>query len=209
MRSRFSHGFHLRNSGHVVQRSCHRRLRASALRLMAAPAFQGAAALVPVIVAAYCVKGIGDFLRCLFLAEGRPGYDAVCNWVGAVACLGAYLLLIPKFGPGEPRTPLSPRSSRRYRLRGVDVPSAALPGGNRAAGQDLRCVRRRCGALCAIHPSSLPGLIGLAALSLALFPLVLWILRFPTAGELQLGWKALHSLAQLGAGGERGAKFSA
>ena len=41
-----------------------------------------------------------------------------------------------------------------------------------------------------------------------LFPLVLWILRFPTTGELQLGWKALHSLAQLSAGGKRGANLS-
>jgi len=89
----------------------------------------------------------------------------------------------------------------------VDVPSAALPGGNRAAGQDPALRPAAAAApYAAIHPSSLPGLIGLAALSLALFPLVLWILRFPTAGELQLGWKALHSLAQLGAGGEAGSE---
>ena len=181
-----------------------------ALRLMAAPAFQGAAALVPVIVAAYCVKGIGDFLRCLFLAEGRPGYDAVCNWLGAVGCLGAYLLLIPKFGAwGAAYATLAAflavgivSAVWTYRLRPYRVETGRLV---------KICVASAAAAApyAAIHPSSLPGLIGMAALSLALFPLVLWILRFPTAGELQLGWKALHSLAQLGAGGERGAKFSA
>jgi O-antigen/teichoic acid export membrane protein len=181
-----------------------------ALRLMAAPAFQGAAALVPVIVAAYCVKGIGDFLRCLFLAEGRPGYDAVCNWLGAVGCLGAYVLLIPKFGAwGAAYATLAAfiavgivSAVWTYRLRPYRVETGRLA---------KICVASAAAAspYAAIHPSSLPGLIGMAALSLALFPLVLWILRFPTATELQLGWKALHSLAQLSARGKRGAKFSA
>jgi O-antigen/teichoic acid export membrane protein len=181
-----------------------------ALRLMAAPAFQGAAALVPVIVAAYCVKGIGDFLRCLFLAEGRPGYDAVCNWVGAVGCLGAYLLLIPKFGAwGAAYATLAAfiavgivSAVWTYRLRPYRVESGRLA---------KICVASAAAAApyAAIHPSSLLGLIGLPALCLALFPLVLWILRFPTAGELQLGWKALRSLAQARVGRNRGAKFSA
>ena len=42
-----------------------------ALKILAAPGFQGAAALVPVIVAAYYMRGIGDFLRCLFLSSRR------------------------------------------------------------------------------------------------------------------------------------------
>jgi O-antigen/teichoic acid export membrane protein len=181
-----------------------------ALRLMAAPAFQGAAALVPVIVAAYCVKGIGDFLRCLFLTEGRPGYDAVCNWFGAVGCLGAYLFLIPKFGAwGAAYATLAAflavgivSAVWTYRLRPYRVETGRLV---------KICVASAAAAApyAVIHPSSLPALIGLAALSLALFPLVLWILRFPTAGELELGWKAIHSLAPLSAGGKRGSKFSA
>jgi len=87
--------------------------------------FSGCGGLVPVIVAAYCVKGIGDFLRCLFLAEGRPGYDAVCNWLGAVGCLGIPAP-DPKFGGlGEPRTPPRRVHLPSYRLRGMDVPSEA------------------------------------------------------------------------------------
>jgi O-antigen/teichoic acid export membrane protein len=181
-----------------------------AVRLLAAPAFQGATALVPVIVAAYCVRGIGEFLRCLFLVEGRPGYDAVCNWLGAVVCLVAYLVLIPKFGAwGAAYATLAAFIALgivsvvwTYRLRPYRVETGRLV---------KICVASAAAATpyAVIHPSSLPGLIGMAALSLALFPLVLWILRFPTAGELQLSWKALHSLAQLRGRGERGAKFSA
>ena len=180
------------------------------LRLLAAPAFQGAAALVPIIIAAYCVRGIGEFLRCLFLAEGRPGYDAVCNWLGAVVCLVAYLVLIPKYGAwGAAYATLAAFIALgivsvvwTYRLRPYRVETGRLV---------KICVASAAAATpyALIHPSSLPALIGLAALSLALFPLALWILRFPTAGELQLGWKALHSLAQLRARGGRGAKFSA
>lgn len=175
-----------------------------ALRLLAGPAFQSAAALVPIIVAAYCVRGIGDFLRCLFLAEGRPGDDAVCNWLGAAICLVAYLLLIPRFGAwGAAYATLAAfiavgivSAVWTYRLRPYRVETGRLA---------KICVASAAAAApyAAIHPSSLPGLIGLAALSLALFPPVLWILRFPTAGEMQLGWKALHSLAQSGARGER------
>jgi O-antigen/teichoic acid export membrane protein len=69
-----------------------------ALRILTRPAYAGAAPLVPIIVLAYWVRGIGDFFRCLFLVKGRPGYDAACNWIGSAACLAAYFLLIPRWG---------------------------------------------------------------------------------------------------------------
>src|SRR5208283_5490362 len=43
------------------------------LRLLASPQFQGAAPIIPVVVAAYWLRGITDFLRGLFLVAGRPG----------------------------------------------------------------------------------------------------------------------------------------
>ena len=69
-----------------------------AIRLLAAPAFRGAAAVIPVIVVAYYVRAIGDFIRCLFLAEGRPSHIAACNFVGAGACVAGYAVLIPRYG---------------------------------------------------------------------------------------------------------------
>ena len=68
------------------------------LRILAAPAYFPAVALVPLLVTAYCIRSIGEFFRCLFLVEGKPGYDAVCTWVASTVCLTGYFLLIPRFG---------------------------------------------------------------------------------------------------------------
>jgi hypothetical protein len=43
---------------------------------------------------------------------------------------------------------------------------------------------------------SLPQQIGVSTLSVAIFPLMLWLLRFPTAGELQVCRSALASFAR-------------
>jgi O-antigen/teichoic acid export membrane protein len=165
-----------------------------ALRIMVAPAFQSAAALVPVIVLAYYVRSVGDFLRSLFLVAGRPGYDAVTNWLGSLVCLASYCLLIPKFGIWGAAyatviafsviTAISAAWVYRiwpYRVEagrlakvGVALAAAILPS-------------------MAAPVSSLVAQIGLAAASLAVFPAVLWILRFPTPGEVDHGLAALRS----------------
>jgi O-antigen/teichoic acid export membrane protein len=69
-----------------------------ALRIMTPPAYFRAAALVPIIVLAYYIRALGDFFRYLFLAQGKPSYDAACNWITAGCSLGAYVLLIPPYG---------------------------------------------------------------------------------------------------------------
>ncbi len=167
-----------------------------ALRIMAAPAFQGAAGLVPLIVIAYYMRAIGDFLRCLFLVQGRPVYDAVCNWLGAGACLAGYFTLIPKFGIwGAAYATVSAFSVIAivaivwtYRLRPYRVETVRLLKIGIASVATIV-------PYYAIRVSSLPPLIGLATLSLSMFPLMLWLLRFPTAGELEVALRAL-SLAQ-------------
>jgi O-antigen/teichoic acid export membrane protein len=68
------------------------------LRILAAPSYFPAVALVPLLVSAYCIRSIGEFFRCLFLVEGKPGYDAACTWVSSTVCLAGYFLLIPRFG---------------------------------------------------------------------------------------------------------------
>ena len=69
-----------------------------ALHLLTTPQFENAAVLVPLIVGAYYLRAIGDFFRSFFLSAGRPGLDAICNWIGAGVCIAAYFGLIPKFG---------------------------------------------------------------------------------------------------------------
>ena len=160
----------------------------AALRIMVAPAFRGAGGVVPIIVAAYSIRSAGDFLRCIFLVEGRPGYDAVCSWMGAAVCGAGYLLLIPKFGMwGAAYATVAAFALTgafsmiwTYRLRPYRVEAARLI---------------KIGAACAvpialyyaIRGPALTVLVGTAVLSLASFPLVLWILRFPTPGE----WKTV------------------
>jgi len=68
------------------------------LAVLATPAYYPAAAIVPVIVAAYFVRAIGDFFRCLLYVNNRPGLDAFYNWIGAGVGLAGYFLLVPPLG---------------------------------------------------------------------------------------------------------------
>ncbi|MGD0500302.1 MAG: oligosaccharide flippase family protein [Bryobacteraceae bacterium] len=163
-----------------------------ALRIVSPPAFQGAVAVVPVLVTAYYVRAIGDFLRCLFLALGRPAYDAICSWLGALTCLGAYFALIPPFGMWGAAyatvgafTVIGAISVIwTYRLRPYRLEAGRL--GKIAAALTVS------GLTYALIPaSSLAAQIGLAALALALFPAMLWLLRFAHPKEIGAAWAAV------------------
>ena len=172
-----------------------------ALTILAAPAFRGAAAIVPLIVAAYCIRSIGDFLRVLFVVAGRTGSEAICTWMGAAICIAGYLILIPRYGiwGAAAATNLAflaltaVTAAWTYRLRPYRVQAKRLSkiGIALVAGLGLYLL---------LPPGSLPQQIGVATLSVAIFPLMLWLLRFPTAGELQVCRSALASFAQRGLG---------
>ncbi len=168
-----------------------------ALRILAAKSFRGAGMIVPLIVLAYYVRAIGDFLRCLFVVGGKPGYDAACNWVGAFACLIGYFTLIPRFGMwGAAYATLAAflvictisvvwtRRFRRYRVEAGRLGKIAGAAAGAAAPFYL------AGA------SSLPAQIGVAVLSLSIFPFLLWLLRFPTEEEMTAGRAAFQWLAR-------------
>ena len=157
------------------------------LRILAAPRFWGAAALVPPIVIAYYVRSIGDFLRCLFMVENRPGYDAICNWAGAAGCAIGYFALIPKFGVwGAAYATLAAFTllgimiaAWTYRLRPYRVEGRRLLKiGLAVAAAMLPYVM--------LPDSSLTVSIASASASLALFLLTLWLVRFPTSGEWEV-----------------------
>jgi O-antigen/teichoic acid export membrane protein len=158
-----------------------------ALTILVAPAFRGAVAIVPVIVAAYYFRAIGDFVRCLFLAAGRPGYDATCNWLGAGVCLAGYLILIPKYGIWGAAIATAAAFLLIcaisvvwvYRLRPYRVETGRLA--KIAAAMVAGLIPHAL-----LSPPSLPGQIALTALSLAAFPIILWLLRFPTDGVTQI-----------------------
>lgn len=155
-----------------------------AVRIMAPPPYMGAVGLIPIVVAAYFIRAIGDFLRCIFLAANRPGFDAVCNWVGAASCAAGYWLLIPRYGMwGAAYATLAAFSvigiisvTWTYKVRRYRV-------------ETVRLLKIAAASLISLLPyvalrrSTLPMAIGVAALSVGLFPVTLWFLRFPTPGE--------------------------
>ncbi len=68
------------------------------IRLMAAPEFQGAAAVVPILVLAYAIREIGDFFRNVLYINKRSGLVGKIAVLSAAANLLLNYLLIPPFG---------------------------------------------------------------------------------------------------------------
>ena len=167
------------------------------LRKLAGPAFQDAWVLVPVLVIAYFLRSISEFMRSLFLEAGRTGIDAVITWLGAAVCIGAYAGLIPPFGTWGAAyatliafgvlAVLSIVGS--YRLRRYSV-----------EGTRLMKIGTASAATCGVWllsgglGSSFGALVLSAALSLSAYPLALWLLRFPTPGELALAGAGIQKL---------------
>jgi len=165
------------------------------LRKLAGPAFQDAAALVPVLVIAYYLRCISEFMRALFLEAGRPSLEAATTWIGAAACLVGYALLIPKYGVwGAAYATLIAFGVLAvvaivwsYRLRPYTVEGVRLAkiGIALAAAGVARVFT---------SGSSFSALVFSAALSLAIFPAVLLLLRFATPGEIALAQRAVGKL---------------
>lgn len=67
------------------------------LRVMAAPAFHGAAALVPPILAAYVLQGWSQMQDTGILVRERTEILTLANWIAAAIALVGYWLLIPRY----------------------------------------------------------------------------------------------------------------
>ncbi len=68
------------------------------LRLMADPAFAGAAQIVPIVLLAYVLQNYTAFSNFGLLLERRTGEIAKGTALAAVVITAGYLLLIPRFG---------------------------------------------------------------------------------------------------------------
>lgn len=168
-----------------------------ALRKLAGPAFQDAWVLVPVLVIAYYLRSISEFMRSLFLEAGRPGIDAITTWIGAAVCIGAYAALIPKFGVwGAAYATLIAFGVLAaisivwsYRLRHYSVEGTRLVkiAAASAATGGIWLLSHKFG-------SSFGALVFSAAVSLAAYPLTLWVLRFPTPGELAIAGAGIQKV---------------
>jgi O-antigen/teichoic acid export membrane protein len=163
------------------------------LHILVAPDFRSAAPLIPVIAAANGIRSLGEFLRCRFLAAGRPGYKTWCDWAGLVVCIALYFLWIPVFGMwGAAMATLA-----TFVVLGViSVVATYRLSPYRVEGWRLL----KLGSVVAIililyyevPVSSLMSQIAWGALLLALLPSGLWALRFPTPGE----WEILRSVGR-------------
>jgi O-antigen/teichoic acid export membrane protein len=167
-----------------------------ALNLLTAPAYHGAAPLVPIVTAAYFLRCLGDFFRCLFVVEGKPGYDAVCNWIGACVCIAAYMLLIPPYGMwGAALATLLTFGATfaisvvwTFRMTHFSVEGARI-------GKIALAMLASLLAYAAIPLPSLLLQIAGGSAFIALFPLLLWMFGFATKGERETATYAARSLA--------------
>jgi O-antigen/teichoic acid export membrane protein len=157
-----------------------------AIHLLTTPDFYGAIQLVPVLTAAYLARALGDFFRAVFLAQGKPIYDALCNWIGAVVCLIGYFVLIPYWGTmgAAVATLLS------FSVVGVaSVYGAARVWPFRLEGARLMKLGAMTTILVGIHlwlpPASVPGEILWGLLLLAVF-VGFWILMLLRPEEKEL-----------------------
>jgi O-antigen/teichoic acid export membrane protein len=166
------------------------------LHLLAPPAYAEAAGLIPLILAAYAVRSMGDFFRCLFAARGRPAYDTICLMVACAFCVGLYFLLIPRYrGWGAAVATLAAfvlvlcmvmawtHRLWRYRLEKVRLLKIGIA---LAAALAVQIAGPRGGFFTQIGWAALVGL---------LFPALLWLMRFVTPGELELAKTAVRRLA--------------
>jgi O-antigen/teichoic acid export membrane protein len=157
--------------------------------------YRGAARIIPLIVAAYFVRSIGEFVRCLFLAAGKPGYEATINWIGAAICVTAYFLLIPAYGMWGAAIATDITFAFivafsivwTYRLNPYRVEAVRLLKIGVAAGAPLAGY-----FLVPVH--SLLLQVAWDSTLMAAFPLLLWALHFPTPGEWEMLWAVLRRL---------------
>jgi O-antigen/teichoic acid export membrane protein len=154
------------------------------LEKLTAPSFHGAAVLVPLIVAAYYMRCIGDFFRCLFFAANKPSWEAICNGVGALVCVAGYLLLIPRYGMWGAAIATAITflvisvisvvySYRLYHYRLETVRLMKLVG----------TMSVLCGLYYLVPVSAWPLQVGWAILLVSAYPLLLIALKCPTSGE--------------------------
>jgi O-antigen/teichoic acid export membrane protein len=158
-----------------------------ALRKIAGHDFQDAAPLVPVLVTAYFLRCISEFMRALFLFTGRPSYDAATTWIGALVCIGGYVILIPRYGVwGAAFATLLAFAVLAvvsvvwaYRLRPYRVEGSRL--------LKIALALAASGGVWYLFQAPTFGALALsAAIAVLIFPATLWVLRFPTPGELLL-----------------------
>jgi O-antigen/teichoic acid export membrane protein len=157
-----------------------------AIRILAHHDYSGAAAFVPIVAGAYGIRCLGDFFRSRFYVAGRPGYDAICNWVGAALCIGGYFYWIPRRGTwGAAIATVAAFAAilaialvwtyriRPYRVEGGRLAKLAIA---------LAIV---LAAYAALPAATLPGQLAFGVLLLAGFPVLLWVLGFATPAERQ------------------------
>jgi O-antigen/teichoic acid export membrane protein len=69
----------------------------AALRIIAAPAYYPAVAMIPWLVGIYVVRAATDHIRSILYVEKKPGTDATVSVFSAAVCIAGYLILIPRY----------------------------------------------------------------------------------------------------------------
>ena len=77
---------------------CFAVLATLAIKVIAGPAFQGAAVFVPWVAAAYLFRVLASQLESGLLAGNKTKWMMASDCLGAGVCLSGYVILIPRFG---------------------------------------------------------------------------------------------------------------
>lgn len=155
-------------------------------RILVGPTFQAAAIYVPWIAAAYVIRAMSSYFRTSFFITGKTGTDALVSSAGALGCVLAYMLLIPRFklwgaviATGVGFVALSVMSFWiAQKLRPFDFEWGRLVKLVIAAGPGLLLP-------VLLSPASLPAQVAVGLLAVVAFAAVLVLLRFAEPGEIQ------------------------
>ena len=157
------------------------------LILMTSPAYHRAIAIVPIIILAYFIRSLGDFFRFVFLAKGLPHCDAAANWLTAAVALAGYFLVI------TPNGILGAAWATQITL--VAAGAISMIWVYRVWPYKLESARLTklimvTATVVAVHfalpEASVPILILRGAALLLVWGAALFLLRFPSPGEMDL-----------------------
>ena len=169
------------------------------IRVMTTPAFQGAIVLVPVIAAAYVIRGLGDYFRSVFGIHNRPELNTKVTFGAVIATLIAYAVLIPLFRlwGAALATLLGFLAMDAFAfLEAQKVRAYAFEWKRMLLIVAAGAVAVGCSLV--VRPSSVLMQGVVAVLSTALFPAALWVMGFFDANEKD----AIRNLAhRVGFGG--------
>lgn len=155
------------------------------IRILAGPAFQDCAQYIPLLLAAYVIRAIGDQFRNVFFLSNRTGSDARVVGISSIVCVMSYAVLIPRWKVWGAITSTLIAFSVTSVLAFVEARRVQkFPFEVLRLLQILGLAGSMVVVFYEFSPASLASQVGLALALIVLYPLVLAVLGFFNQEEL-------------------------